>query len=357
MIVNILKKNDLGRADIIALLSLKERSDIESLYAAAYEEKLRHTGRKVFFRGLIEFSNICVKDCYYCGIRRSNKNTNRFFSTIEEILEAANFAYEQGYGSIVLQSGEREDDEFVKFVENALLEIKKIGNGALGVTLSLGEQSEEVYKRWFDAGGHRYLLRIETTNRELYRKLHPADHSFDRRVECLNILKRLGYQVGTGVMTGLPGQTIEDLADDILFFKDKGVHMIGMGPFIPHHDTPLGGSIPDFENVKDEQLELGLKMIAVTRLVLKNVNIASTTALQALSETGRELGLKAGANIIMPSLTDRKYRADYLLYDNKPCVNESAGMCRGCLEMRIKSIGEEIGYNQWGDSLKFKEDK
>ncbi len=349
--------DNISKDNIIELLSLTDKSEIEALYAAAYAEKLKHSGKKVFFRGLIEFSNICAKDCFYCGIRKSNKETQRYMLSMDEVLEATTFAYEQGYGSVVLQSGEREDSEFVRFVEKALHEIKKIGNGALGVTLSTGEQTEEVYKRWFDAGAHRYLLRVETTNRELYKKLHPADHSFDRRVECINTMKKLGYQVGTGVMIGLPGQTIEDLADDVLFFKESGVHMIGMGPFIPHHQTPLADSIPDFENIKDDQLELGLKMIAVTRLVLKNVNIASTTALQALSETGRELGLQAGANIIMPNLTDTKYRSSYQLYDNKPCLNENAGMCRGCLEMRIKSIGEEIGYNQWGDSPKFKEEK
>jgi biotin synthase len=349
--------DNISKDNIIELLSLTDKSEIEALYAAAYAEKLKHSGKKVFFRGLIEFSNICAKDCFYCGIRKSNKETQRYMLSMDEVIEAAKFAYDQGYGSVVLQSGEREDSEFVRFVEKALLEIKKIGNGALGVTLSTGEQTEEVYKRWFDAGAHRYLLRVETTNRELYKKLHPADHSFERRVECINTMKKLGYQVGTGVMIGLPGQTIEDLANDILFFKETGVHMIGMGPFIPHHQTPLADSIPDFETIKEEQLELGLKMIAVTRLVLKNVNIASTTALQALSETGRELGLQAGANIIMPNLTDTKYRASYQLYDNKPCLNENAGMCRGCLEMRIKSIGEEIGYNQWGDSPKFKEEK
>jgi biotin synthase len=349
--------DSISKDNMIELLSLTDRSEIEALYAAAYAEKLKHSGKKVFFRGLIEFSNICAKDCFYCGIRKSNKETERYMLSMDEVLEAATFAYEQGYGSVVLQSGEREDSEFVKFVEKALLEIKKIGNGALGVTLSTGEQTEEVYKRWFDAGAHRYLLRVETTNRELYKKLHPADHSFERRVECINTMKKLGFQVGTGVMIGLPGQTIEDLANDILFFKETGVHMIGMGPFIPHHQTPLSDSMPDFETIKEEQLELGLKMIAVTRLVLKNVNIASTTALQALSETGRELGLQAGANIIMPNLTDTKYRSSYQLYDNKPCLNENAGMCRGCLEMRIKSIGEEIGYNQWGDSPKFKEEK
>lgn len=356
MISEILQKQVLERSDIIRLLSLKERTDIDQLYAAAYAEKLKHSGKKVFFRGIIEFSNICSKNCYYCGIRKSNKETPRYFLKIEEIIEAATFAYEQGYGSIVLQSGEREDAEFVEFVEKVLREIKKIGNGAIGITLSVGEQTEDVYKRWFDAGAHRYLLRVETTNRELYKTLHPADHSFIRRVECLNIMKKLGYQVGTGVMIGLPGQTIEDLADDVLFFKETGVHMIGMGPFIPHHQTPLSDSIQDFENIKDEQLELGLKMIAVTRLVLKNVNIASTTALQALSETGRELGLLSGANVIMPNLTDTKYRSGYQLYDNKPNLNENAGISMSCLEVSIKSIGEEIGYNQWGDSPKFKEE-
>lgn len=349
--------DNLSKKEIVELLSLKDKTELEKLYNAAYAEKMKHSGKVVHFRGIIEFSNICAKDCFYCGIRKSNRETPRYQLSMEEIVEAANFAYEQKYGSIVLQSGERETPEFVNFVEKALREIKKIGKGALGVTLSTGEQTEDVYKRWFDAGAHRYLLRVETTNRELYKKLHPADHSFERRVECLNILKKLGYQVGTGVMIGLPGQTIEDLANDVLFFKETGVHMIGMGPFIPHHQTPLADSIPEFEKIKEEQFELGLKMIAVTRLVLKNANIASTTALQALSETGRELGLKAGANIIMPNLTDTKYRESYQLYDNKPCLNENAGMCRGCLEMRIKSIGEEIGYNNWGDSPKFKEEQ
>ncbi len=357
MINEILKKGEFEKNDIIELLSLTDKDDLEKLYSAAYEEKLKHSGKFVYFRGIVEFSNICSKNCFYCGIRKSNKGTERYFLKMDEILDAANFAYEQGYGSVVLQSGEREDEVFTDFVEEAVKEIKKIGGGALGITLSVGEQSEEIYKKWFDAGAHRYLLRVETTNRKLYKKLHPPDHSFERRVECLKIMKKLGYQVGTGVMIGLPGQTLEDLANDVLFFKETGVHMIGMGPYIPHHDTPLSDSIPDFENAKELQLELGLKMIAVVRLVLKNANIASTTALQALSGTGRELGLKAGANIIMPNLTDTKYRESYQLYDNKPCLNENAGMCRGCLEMRIRSIGEEIGYNQWGDSLKFKAER
>ncbi|MGI6394914.1 MAG: [FeFe] hydrogenase H-cluster radical SAM maturase HydE [bacterium] len=354
--MELLKKEVLNKEEIVALLSITDKKEISALFEAAYREKIRHSGKKVFFRGIIEFSNICTKNCFYCGIRRGSKGTPRYSLTLEEIVEAAKFAYEQQYGSVVLQSGEREDEEFVDFVENALIQIKKIGNGSLGITLSAGEQSEETYKRWFDAGAHRYLLRVETTNLKLYRELHPADHSFEKRVECIKILKKLGYQVGTGVMIGLPGQTVEDLADDVLFFKESGVHMIGMGPFIPHHDTPLADSIPGFESRKEEQLELGLKMIAVTRLVLKNANIASTTALHALSETGRELGLLAGANIIMPNITETKYREGYQLYDNKPGINENAKSSIEALESKIKAIGEEVGYSQWGDSPKFKEE-
>ena len=357
MISPILAKEKLSREDLITLLSLTDKKDLDALYDAAYAVKVRNCGKKVFFRGIIEFSNICSKDCFYCGIRKSNNNVERYFLSMDEIIECAHFAYEQGYGSVVLQSGEREDPYFTDFVEEALKEIKKIGNGALGITLSLGEQKDDVYKKWFLAGAHRYLLRIETTNRRLYQSLHPDSHDYERRNECLSSMKKIGYQVGTGVMIGLPGQTISDLANDILFFRDFGIHMIGMGPYIPHKDTPMADSLPDFEHSKDQQLDLGLKMVAVTRLALKNVNIAATTALQALSDTGRELGLKAGANIIMPNLTDTKYRAAYQLYDNKPCVNENAGMCRGCLELRIKSIGEEIGYNTWGDSPKFKADQ
>lgn len=357
MLKEILSKNTMDRNDLIYLLSIKNADDLKALYDSAYAEKIKHTGKKVFFRGIIEFSNICTKDCFYCGIRKSNKNLKRYMLSQKEILEAAKFAYDQGYGSIVLQSGEREDADFINFIENTIKEIKKIGDGALGITLSLGEQTMEVYRRWYNAGAHRYLLRIETSNRQLYENIHPEDSSFERRIKCLNLLHNLNYQVGTGIMIGLPGQTAEDLADDILFFKDSEVHMIGMGPYIPHKDTEMSDSFPYFEEYKENQLELGLKMIAVTRLFLKNANIASTTALQALSNTGRELGLKAGANIIMPNLTDTKYREYYQLYDNKPCTNENAGMCKGCLEMRIKSIGEEIGYGQWGDSPKFEAER
>ena len=270
---------------------------------------------------------------------------------IQEILDCAELAWKMNYGSLVLQSGERTDEEFISFVEKAIREIKKMSNNELGITISLGEQSDETYRRWFEAGAHRYLIRIETSNNKLYETLHPKDHDFLERFECLNRLRRVGYQVGTGVMIGLPEQSMEDLVNDIIFFKDNDIDMIGMGPYIIHHDTPLAKKVKNFD--KERQLNLGLKMIALTRLYLKDVNIASTTALQALHHEGREFGLQAGANIIMPNITHTKYRDSYQLYDNKPCTDENATMCRACLEGRIGKIGEEIGYNEWGDSPHF----
>jgi len=349
----LLEQNDFDRNDLITLLSLEAREDINLLFQKAYETKVRYVGKIIYFRGIIEFSNLCVKNCYYCGIRQDNRNVNRFTMTNEEILEAASFALKSGYGSIVLQSGERSDPAFVRRIKTLLQQIKQISDNKLGVTLSLGEQSDETYRRWFNAGAHRYLLRIETSSPSLYARLHPNDHDFDFRYSCLENLKSIGYQVGTGVMIGLPGQTMADLADDILFLRDNDVDMIGMGPFIPHTETPLADSLGDFTQIKAKQLELSLKMVAVCRLLLRDVNIAATTALQALNSIGRELGIRTGANIIMPNITDTKYRDNYQLYANKPCLDENSSTCKGCLEHRIQSIGESIGYNSLGDSPHF----
>jgi biotin synthase len=346
--------NESEKQKIIRQLGLETPEEVENLYRRAYETKLRHIGPVVHFRGLIEFSNICRKNCHYCGIRRGNARVKRFLMGGDEILEAARWAYESHYGSVVLQAGERQDEPYIAFVEETVRSIKALSDNRLGITLSLGEQSEETYRRWFDAGAHRYLLRIETSSEKLYRSLHPEDHRFSTRLECLNSLRRAGFQVGTGVMIGLPGQTLEDLADDILFFQRLDVDMIGMGPFIPHHDTPMAESLGDFKAMKAGQLELGLKMIAATRLALRDVNIAAATALQALRPNGRELGLQAGANIIMPVITETKYRSAYQLYDGKPCLDENASQCRSCLQRRIESIGETIGFDQWGDSPHFR---
>lgn len=337
----------LSRNDLIELL--ENETEQQALFDAAYQVKLNNVGNQVYFRGIVEFSNYCQKNCYYCGIRRDNQAVTRFQMAREEILEAAQWAFDNHYGSVVLQSGERTDAAFVEFVESVVRDIRKLG--IEGVTLSLGEQPENTYRRWFEAGANRYLLRIETSNPELYRHLHPEDHDFEARKHCLDLLRKLGYQVGTGVMIGLPGQTAAELADDVLFFQEHDIDMIGMGPYIPHHDTPLAAEMPDFD--QSRQLNLALRMIAVTRLVLKDVNIAATTALQALFEQGRELGLKAGANVIMPVITDVKYRHDYLLYDGKPCLDENANLCRACLEHRIQSIGETIAYGRPGHSRHF----
>jgi len=333
------------------LLDLTDRDDIETLFDAAYEVKTKNVDRVVYFRGIIELSNICEKDCYYCGIRRSNRGVKRFVMKPEEILDAAKMANRSRYGSIVIQAGERNDAQFITFVENMLLQIRRATKGKLGITLSLGEQAPETYRRWFDAGAHRYLLRIETSQKKLYKHLHPKNHSYDARRSSLTVLRELGYQVGTGVMIGLPGQTTADLADDILFFLDADVDMIGMGPFLPHEETPIGKQVGEVDQLT--QLEMGLKMIAVTRLVMPDINIAATTALQGLEPKGREKGLMAGANVIMPNLTPTKYRADYQLYNGKPCLDENAKQCRTCLENRISNIGESIGLGQWGDSPHF----
>lgn len=335
-----------------ALLELTSPEDRQALYQTAYQVKLETVGPTVYFRGIVELSNICSKDCYYCGIRHSNTAVERYQMSEDEIVRDALWAHEQDYGSIVLQSGERQDKAFVEQITRILKRIKSESNNELGITLSLGEQTKDVYRTWFEAGAHRYLLRVETTDPCLYRTLHPASHHFDTRVACLDHLRKVGYQVGTGVMIGLPGQTTAHLAKDIQFFRDRDIDMIGMGPYIPHGDTPLGEQTTPIDN--EEQLALGLNMVAVTRLVLRDVNIAATTALQALNPVGRELGLQAGANIIMPNLTPTELRKGYQLYDGKPCLDENSTMCQGCLQKRVTGIGETIGLGQWGDSPHFK---
>ncbi|MBP5285645.1 MAG: [FeFe] hydrogenase H-cluster radical SAM maturase HydE [Kiritimatiellae bacterium] len=324
--------------------------DAEALFSAAYAVKIREIGRAVSFRGLIEFSNICAKDCFYCGIRKSNAGTNRYRMDADEIVREARWAFDAGYGSIVLQSGEIESEENTEFVENVLRRIRAFGGDGFGVTASLGEQTEETYRRWREAGAHRYLLRIETSNPALYAKLHPASHSWERRRDCLRALRRCGYQVGSGVMAGLPGQTLDDLAADIEFFAAEDLDMIGMGPYVPHSGTPLGKDAPWTPQVRKERLELGLRMIAATRLYLHDVNIAAATALQAIDPEGREKGLLAGANVIMPNMTGARYRADYRLYDGKPCVGEDAETCRDCIGRRIAALGETVLTNARGDS-------
>jgi len=327
------------------LLSLSDEDSIARLFKCAYAVKLRCCGVGVAVRGLVEAGNVCAKDCLYCGIRRSNSKVERYSLSADEIVAAATEAKDLGYASLVIQSGEIESEEHTRFVETVLRRIAPLD---LGVTLSLGEQEEKVYARWREAGATRYLLRIETFDRQLYENIHPASCSWERRMECLRALRRTGYQVGTGVMCALPGQTADSLAHDIASYGELDVDMIGMGPYIPHPDTPLGASAPPVTAAG--RLATGLKMIAVTRLYLHDVNIAAATALQALADDGRERGVMAGANVIMPNVTDRRYRRQYKLYDGKPCLDETAGMCRGCLDRRLAAIGERLLYGKRGDS-------
>ncbi len=353
-IEDILAKENFSKEDLVRLLGANEEAS-KAIYERAKAVKNEQVGNKVYFRGLIEYSNYCSKNCLYCGIRAGNSRYIRYQMSDEEVLEAAKYAFDHKYASIVIQSGERNDRKFIETIENLLKEIHRMSEGKLHVTLSLGEQTEETYQRWFESGAHRYLLRIEVSNPELYRKLHPNDkhHDFNERLEALRRLRKSGYQVGTGVMIGLPFQTLSDLADDLIFFRGFDIDMAGMGPYIEHEDTPLYQFRNELLSLRERFL-LSLKMVALLRIMMKDINIAATTAMQTIDPQGREKALLVGANVIMPNLTPVKYRQNYLLYENKPCLDEEAEECQSCLEARIALSGNEIGYGEWGDSLHFK---
>lgn len=352
-ISEIINKKTLNKEDLAYLIGLggKER---DFFLNETNKKHIKNLGNKVYFRGLIEFSNYCTKNCLYCGIRKGNKEAERYDIDDHTILNTARFAYKNHYGSIVLQSGERSDRQFIDRITRLLTLIKKETNNKLGITISLGEQTEETYKKWFEAGAHRYLLRIESSNKELYYKIHPRDenHNFEQRIECLRLLQKTGYQTGTGVMIGLPFQTYENLADDLLFFKDMNIDMIGMGPYIEHTETPLYAHKDKLLPLK-RRFEVALNMIAALRLLMPNINIAAATALQAIDPMGREKALRCGANVIMPNITPTTHRKNYDLYENKPCTDEGAEDCSNCLSIRIEMAGKEIGYDEWGDSRHF----
>ncbi|GAP69049.1 [FeFe] hydrogenase H-cluster radical SAM maturase HydE [Bacteroidales bacterium 6E] len=341
------------RSEIINLLG-STGIEKEKLFKQAREIRDRTVGNKVYFRGLVEFSNICAKNCLYCGIRKGNSNVVRYDLSDNEILDACRFAWENKFASVVLQSGELSSSSFVKRIDRLLKAIKTFSGNELGITLSCGEQTRETYRRWYESGAHRYLLRIEATNRNLYEKIHPVNklHSFERRLQALHYLRETGYQVGTGVMIGLPFQTLDDLAGDLLFFRELDIDMCGMGPYIEHEDTPLY-ECRHLLQTRKERFDLALKMIAVLRILMPDINIAAATALQAIDPAGREKAVAIGANVIMPNLTPMAHRKDYLLYEDKPCLDEDAELCKQCLEARIHLAGSEIGYGEWGDSKHF----
>lgn len=335
--------NSLDRTGLKELISYYDNNDAAELFAAA--DKLRHKyyGGKVYFRGLIEFSSYCKNGCYYCGIRNENKNAVRYRLSPDEIIGCCAKGHELGFRTFVLQSGEDlyYSDDIMCSIISGIKE--KFPDSA--VTLSIGEKTRETYERYYKAGADRYLLRHETADEDHYVKLHPASLSLDNRKRCLFNLKEIGYQVGAGFMVGSPYQTYENLADDILLLRKLNPHMVGIGPFIPHKDTI-------FAKNKQGGVKLTLVMLSVVRLTLPKALIPATTALGTADPLGREKGLRAGANVVMPNLSPVKHRRDYSLYDNKICTGEEAAECLACLSRRIASAGYEPDFSR-GDYAGF----
>lgn len=341
----------MGREELIELLKVPKNRE-KYLFELSGKTRAESVGNKVYLRGLIELSNICQKSCLYCGIRKENENCVRYDLSDQDVLDAAQYAYKNRYGSIAIQSGELNSEKNTSRIEGLVRDIKTLSNGELGITLSLGEQSDQTYKRWREAGADRYLLRIESSSRELFEKIHPNNsmHSYDTRIECLNSLRNHGYQLGTGIMIGLPHQTIETLADDLLFFKSMDIDMCGMGPYLEHEDAVLGKS----EMRVEDRFNLTLRMIAILRIMMPKINIASTTALQAIDPLGREKALRVGANVIMPNITPTTVRKQYKLYENKPISEDCLEIQEKTLFERIADEGFEIGFSTQGNSLHYK---
>jgi len=324
-------EHSMSLEEIVLLLTTPEA---EKLYEAADRVREKYIGSQVELRGLVEFSNICRQNCLYCGLRRDNSNIPRYRLEASAIVDFGRRAAELGYKTLVLQSGE---DEFFspERLGPILSELKQLG---VALTLSIGEKNREEYESLRKAGVDRYLLRIETTDKDLYERLDPG-MSWTNRVRCLRDLKDLGYEVGTGSLVGLPGQTIESLARDILFFQELDVDMVGIGPFIPNPDTPLA-------DADGGTFDLACRMMAITRLLLPDANIPATTAMETLQPDGRMLALKRGANVVMPNVTDTDYRKMYMLYPGKICLNDAPADCRVCVTGKIKAIGRTISVDQ-----------
>lgn len=336
----------MDRAEILKWLREESPAQLEVLWARADDVRLKSVGDEVHLRGLVEVSNHCVRACGYCGIRAANRAVERYRMTVGEVLECARQARGFGYGTVVLQAGE--DPELTgAWVAEAVRRIK--AETGLAVTLSLGERTEEELRLWRAAGADRYLLRFETSDRRLFEHIHPSlPGRQSNRIAMLGELRRIGYEVGSGVMIGIPGQGFETLADDIMLFSELDLDMIGVGPYIPHPGTPLGsgggeGGSPAGGQVPNTEI-MTYKVVALTRLACPRANIPSTTALATLNTArGRELGLMRGANIVMPNITPPQYRAKYEIYPNKACSNETAEACRHCLGARLASIGRRAG--------------
>ncbi len=323
----------LAESKLKYLLENFDEKTADFLFEKAREVQHKYFGNKIYVRGLIEFTNYCKNDCYYCGIRRSNLKAVRYRLSKEEILSCAASGYALGFRTFVLQGGEDgyfADDKMVDIISSL-----KNNHPDCAITLSIGEKGYESYLRFFEAGADRYLLRHETANAEHYAKLHPQNLLLKNRKACLEDLKKIGYQVGTGFMVGSPYQTTDDLVKDLLFIKDFQPEMIGIGPFLPHRDTP-------FAEENAGTVELTLFFVGILRLMNPNSLIPSTTALGTVKDTGRERGILAGANVVMPNLSPVSVRKKYMLYDNKICTGEEAAEGYECLRQRMRAIGYEM---------------
>ncbi len=333
IISKILETGSLSKEELTFILTTDDTDFIDCLFATAQKEARRIYGNHVYIRGLIEFTNYCKNDCYYCGIRRGNQCAERYRLSENEIIACASTGYELGFRTIVLQGGE---DYF--FTDEKICQIIKqikAKHTDCAITLSIGEKSYNSYKAYREAGADRYLLRHETADCAHYKSLHPAEMSFDNRLRCLNNLKDLGYQVGCGFMVGSPGQSINTLHQDLMLIKEFQPHMVGIGPFIPQKDTPFG-------NRPAGTLEQTLRLLALIRLIHPHVLLPATTALGTIHPQGREKGILAGANVVMPNLSPQAVRGKYNLYDNKICTGEETAECLSCLGERINSIGYQI---------------
>jgi biotin synthase len=341
----------MNRAEILRWLKEEDDAQLQHLWKQADDVRRENVGDQVHLRGLIEISNYCARECGYCGIRAGNKGVGRYRMTIEEIMQCVGEAVDYGYGTVVMQAGE---DYGIKadWLANIVRRIKS--ETRLAVTLSLGERPDEDLALWREAGANRYLLRFETSDPELYERIHPSlPGRKSDRFAILRKLKELGYEAGSGVMVGIPGQTYDSLANDIETFRSLDLDMIGIGPYIRHPATPLGENFdhmlaPDGEQVPNTEM-ITYKAVALTRIACPEANIPSTTALATLNlAEGRELGLSRGANIVMPNLTPPRYRVMYEIYPAKACITETAQDCRSCMQRRIVSIGREVGVGQGG---------
>ena len=345
--------HSLTREETVRWLKETDPGALEELWRRADETRRAHVGDEVHLRGLIEISNHCVRQCAYCGVRAGNREIERYRMTADEILACAHDALDFGYGTVVLQAGE----DYGLKAEWVTAVVRRIkAETGLAVTLSLGERADDELRAWREAGADRYLLRFETSDEDLYRRIHPSlPGKLSDRVALLLHLRDLGYEIGSGIMVGIPGQTYETICNDIDLFRRLDMDMIGIGPYIAHPGTPLGdgtwdAAVPPGEQIACDELTV-YKVVALTRLACPEANIPSTTALATINkESGRELGLQRGANIVMPNLTPPRYRVLYEIYPGKACINETAEQCRFCLRGRIESIGRSVGSGPGGRS-------